>query len=65
LDEEEPGETDEGDEHSDPVSESFRGPSGDLKTQNVSDLGRDTEGGLPFGRDFVNSLDRVQLSKSL
>lgn len=53
LDEQETSQTDEGDKHGESVSEHFRCNTGDLETENVSDLGRDTQSCLPSGGDLV------------
>ena len=52
LEEEETGESDYGDKHGGSVAESLRGPTGDLKTQDLSDLDRAGETGLPSGGDL-------------
>lgn len=53
LDEEETGESDEGDHHRRAVSHSLGCPSGDLKTENLTDLDGDGKTGLPASGDLV------------
>ena len=53
LDEEETGQADEGGEHGGSVTVSFGSPTGDLKTEDLTDGGGNTETGLPFGGNFI------------
>ena len=53
LDKEETGQADESGKHGGSVTVSLGSPTGDLKTENLTNGGRNTETSLPFGGDFV------------
>jgi hypothetical protein len=60
LDEQETGQGDEGDEHGESVTESFREGTGDLKTEDVSDLHGARQTSLPSSGDLVSAGFRVE-----
>lgn len=62
LDEQETGQGDEGDEHGESVTESLRDRTGNLKTEDVSNLHGARQPSLPSSGDLVGPGFRVEVS---
>lgn len=66
LDEQETGETNESEKHGRSVTVSLRRPSGDLETQDLTNLTTDRETGLPFRFNLPSTaVGRVRIENTV